>query len=110
MLAKLMSELESFPGSFPGRRSLPGPSSVSTNICLWNGVWGSLRCCDSLKSDFVILCDLVDRGDRGSLLKDLWDLFLAPQARCGPSTPCQAPAGLKSPPFFFGHTAYHVRS
>ncbi|KAB0376721.1 hypothetical protein FD755_011165 [Muntiacus reevesi] len=27
MLAKLMSELESFPGSFPGRRSLPGPSS-----------------------------------------------------------------------------------
>ncbi|KAB1279553.1 Cell division cycle-associated protein 7 [Camelus dromedarius] len=26
MLAKLMSELESFPGSFPGRRSLPGPS------------------------------------------------------------------------------------
>uniref|UniRef100_A0A287DDH7 Cell division cycle associated 7 n=1 Tax=Ictidomys tridecemlineatus TaxID=43179 RepID=A0A287DDH7_ICTTR len=24
MLAKLMSELESFPGSFPGRRSLPG--------------------------------------------------------------------------------------
>uniref|UniRef100_A0A8C0QMT7 Zinc-finger domain-containing protein n=1 Tax=Canis lupus familiaris TaxID=9615 RepID=A0A8C0QMT7_CANLF len=29
MLAKLMSELESFPGSFPGRRSLPGPSSQS---------------------------------------------------------------------------------
>ncbi|XP_069326926.1 cell division cycle-associated protein 7 isoform X2 [Eulemur rufifrons] len=29
MLAKLMSELESFPGSFPGRRSLPGPSSPS---------------------------------------------------------------------------------
>ncbi|XP_024588637.1 cell division cycle-associated protein 7 isoform X3 [Neophocaena asiaeorientalis asiaeorientalis] len=27
MLAKLMSELESFPGSFPGRRSLPGSSS-----------------------------------------------------------------------------------
>ncbi|XP_043344149.1 cell division cycle-associated protein 7 isoform X4 [Cervus canadensis] len=27
MLAKLMSELESFPGSFPGRRSLPGPNS-----------------------------------------------------------------------------------
>ncbi|XP_040085303.1 cell division cycle-associated protein 7 isoform X2 [Oryx dammah] len=27
MLAKLMSELESFPGSFPGRRSLPGPGS-----------------------------------------------------------------------------------
>ena len=27
MLAKLMSELESFPGSFPGRRSLPDPSS-----------------------------------------------------------------------------------
>nr|XP_015103188.2 cell division cycle-associated protein 7 isoform X1 [Vicugna pacos] len=25
MLAKLMSELESFPGCFPGRRSLPGP-------------------------------------------------------------------------------------
>ncbi|KAM5156478.1 cell division cycle-associated protein 7 isoform 1-T1 [Callospermophilus lateralis] len=29
MLAKLMSELESFPGSFPGRRSLPGPRSVN---------------------------------------------------------------------------------
>ncbi|XP_062932482.1 cell division cycle-associated protein 7 isoform X2 [Cynocephalus volans] len=29
MLAKLMSELESFPGSFPGRRSLPGCSSQS---------------------------------------------------------------------------------
>ncbi|XP_027445932.1 cell division cycle-associated protein 7 isoform X2 [Zalophus californianus] len=29
MLAKLMSELESFPGSFPGRRSLPGPSTQS---------------------------------------------------------------------------------
>ncbi|XP_077010288.1 cell division cycle-associated protein 7 isoform X2 [Tamandua tetradactyla] len=29
MLAKLISELESFPGSFPGRRSLPGPSSQS---------------------------------------------------------------------------------
>ncbi|KAI6056575.1 CDCA7 [Marmota monax] len=29
MLAKLMSELESFPGSFPGRRSLPGPRSQS---------------------------------------------------------------------------------
>ncbi|KAF6361216.1 cell division cycle associated 7 [Rhinolophus ferrumequinum] len=29
MLAKLMSELESFPGSFPGRRCLPGPSSQS---------------------------------------------------------------------------------
>ncbi|XP_011355706.1 cell division cycle-associated protein 7 isoform X3 [Pteropus vampyrus] len=27
MLAKLMSELESFPGAFPGRHSLPGPSS-----------------------------------------------------------------------------------
>ncbi|XP_015990477.1 cell division cycle-associated protein 7 isoform X2 [Rousettus aegyptiacus] len=27
MLAKLMSELESFPGTFPGRHSLPGPSS-----------------------------------------------------------------------------------
>ncbi|XP_066088839.1 cell division cycle-associated protein 7 isoform X2 [Saccopteryx bilineata] len=29
MLAKLMSELGSFPGSFPGRHSLPGPSSRS---------------------------------------------------------------------------------
>ncbi|XP_037655108.1 cell division cycle-associated protein 7 [Choloepus didactylus] len=29
MLAKLISELESFPGSFPGRRSLPGPRSQS---------------------------------------------------------------------------------
>ncbi|XP_053454076.1 cell division cycle-associated protein 7 isoform X2 [Nycticebus coucang] len=29
MLAKLMSELESFPGSFPGRRSFPGPSLQS---------------------------------------------------------------------------------
>nr|XP_020043558.1 cell division cycle-associated protein 7 isoform X3 [Castor canadensis] len=29
MLAKLMSELESFPGSFPGRCSLPGPRSKS---------------------------------------------------------------------------------
>ncbi|XP_075385660.1 cell division cycle-associated protein 7 isoform X1 [Tenrec ecaudatus] len=29
MLAKLMSELESFPGSIPGRRSLPVPSSQS---------------------------------------------------------------------------------
>uniref|UniRef100_G3TAH8 Cell division cycle associated 7 n=1 Tax=Loxodonta africana TaxID=9785 RepID=G3TAH8_LOXAF len=29
MLAKLMSELESFPGSFPGRRSLPVPRSQS---------------------------------------------------------------------------------
>ncbi|XP_004674584.1 PREDICTED: cell division cycle-associated protein 7 isoform X2 [Condylura cristata] len=29
MLAKLMSELESFPGSFPGRRSLLSPRSVS---------------------------------------------------------------------------------
>ncbi|XP_044098288.1 cell division cycle-associated protein 7 isoform X2 [Neovison vison] len=29
MLAKLMSELESFPGSFPGRRSLPRPSTQS---------------------------------------------------------------------------------
>ncbi|XP_036900330.1 cell division cycle-associated protein 7 isoform X1 [Sturnira hondurensis] len=29
MLAKLMSELESFPGSFPGRHSFPGPSSRS---------------------------------------------------------------------------------
>ncbi|VTJ71908.1 Hypothetical predicted protein [Marmota monax] len=29
MLAKLMSELESFPGSFPGRSSLPGPRSVN---------------------------------------------------------------------------------
>ncbi|XP_036176144.1 cell division cycle-associated protein 7 isoform X3 [Myotis myotis] len=27
MLAKLMAELESFPGSFPGRHSLPGPRS-----------------------------------------------------------------------------------
>uniref|UniRef100_A0A2K5DJX6 Zinc-finger domain-containing protein n=1 Tax=Aotus nancymaae TaxID=37293 RepID=A0A2K5DJX6_AOTNA len=29
MLAKLMSELESFPGSFPGRHSLPGSNSQS---------------------------------------------------------------------------------
>ncbi|KAG3289596.1 CDCA7-like [Ictidomys tridecemlineatus] len=29
MFAKLMSELESFPGSFPGRCSLPGPRSVN---------------------------------------------------------------------------------
>ncbi|XP_006151203.1 cell division cycle-associated protein 7 [Tupaia chinensis] len=29
MLAKLMSELERFPGACPGRRSLPGPSSRS---------------------------------------------------------------------------------
>uniref|UniRef100_A0A2K5S3Z2 Zinc-finger domain-containing protein n=1 Tax=Cebus imitator TaxID=2715852 RepID=A0A2K5S3Z2_CEBIM len=29
MLAKLMSELESLPGSFPGRHSLPGPNSQS---------------------------------------------------------------------------------
>ncbi|KAF6113111.1 cell division cycle associated 7 [Phyllostomus discolor] len=29
MLAKLMSELESLPGSFPGRHSFPGPSSRS---------------------------------------------------------------------------------
>ncbi|XP_060033685.1 cell division cycle-associated protein 7 isoform X2 [Erinaceus europaeus] len=30
MLAKLMSELESLPGSFPGRRSLPDPPSSKT--------------------------------------------------------------------------------
>uniref|UniRef100_A0A8C2UTJ5 Cell division cycle associated 7 n=1 Tax=Chinchilla lanigera TaxID=34839 RepID=A0A8C2UTJ5_CHILA len=30
MLAKLMSELESFPGSFSGRPSLPGPRSAKT--------------------------------------------------------------------------------
>nr|XP_023477782.1 cell division cycle-associated protein 7 isoform X4 [Equus caballus] len=29
MLAKLMSELDSFPGALPGRRSLPGPRAVS---------------------------------------------------------------------------------
>ncbi|XP_036277741.1 cell division cycle-associated protein 7 isoform X4 [Pipistrellus kuhlii] len=29
MLAKLMAELDSFPGSFPGRHSLPGPRSQS---------------------------------------------------------------------------------
>uniref|UniRef100_M3XP62 Cell division cycle associated 7 n=1 Tax=Mustela putorius furo TaxID=9669 RepID=M3XP62_MUSPF len=38
MLAKLMSELESFPGSFPGRRSLPRPSTVSINPCLYYSI------------------------------------------------------------------------
>ncbi|EAX11158.1 cell division cycle associated 7, isoform CRA_a [Homo sapiens] len=44
MLAKLMSELESFPGSFRGRHPLPGSDSVSTSSCLYTVVfWAHLR-------------------------------------------------------------------
>lgn len=97
-----MSELESFPGSFPRRHSLRGPSSVSANSCLFSSLSGRAKI-DLLgylkiQSPFVVW--FFQKEETGNLI-DPWELWCPGE---GAAALGQACAVLK--PLFIGYLSF----